>query len=56
MSKVLPSQRPLTGAEATIASMMDTSTVAGKAIVAGNLVFNLIMSMSLNQLWSMINT
>jgi len=48
MSKVLPTQRPLTGAEAVFASMMDISTTSGKVVVAGNLVFNLIMSLSLN--------
>ena len=43
MERVLPPQRSLTGAEAAFAAALDTSTAAGKAVVAGNMVFNIIM-------------
>jgi len=46
----------LGGAAAAAAAMIEGTASSAQAVVVGNLVFNIMMSGALNQLWSMINT
>ena len=56
MSKKIPTQRPKEGADQVAIEALETAATGSKAALMGNFALNLILSASLNQLWSMINT
>lgn len=56
IERFLPTQMFPGGAGAAAAQTMTGAASSAKAVVIGNFIFNLLMSASLNQLWSMINT
>jgi hypothetical protein len=56
LRKTLPTQLAIAGFEAQLAGALENASSATKGIVVGNFILNLLMSSSLNMLWSMINT
>ena len=42
--------------EQAIKEALETTGESGKVLIAGNFLLNLLISASLNKLWSMINT
>ena len=52
----IPKQYAATGLTASLAAAKDTLSSTTNAVMAGNMVLNIVLSASLQQLWSMINT
>jgi hypothetical protein len=56
IERYLPTQSSSGGSSAAVVAAVESAASTAKAVVIGNFIFNLLMSASLNQLWSMINT
>ena len=56
LRKILPPQIPFGGFAAAAVGSLNNAASMTKGMVVGNFILNLMMSSSLNMLWSMINT
>ena len=56
LQRELPTQLQMGGSEEKIQSVISWASESSKVAMASNFVINILISASLNQLWSMINT
>ena len=56
LSKKIPVQKPSGETEKLVAQALEIAATGSQMVFLGNFAFNLALSASLNQLWSMINT
>ena len=56
LRKRIPTQRAETEVDVILTTTIESVTTGSQAVLVGNFILNLLISASLNQMWSMINT